>query len=256
MSDSASSPSAAARLAATFRRHSPIGVEPIDSRTAHVRVWAPRVSCVQVVTGSGEHTPLNREDGGYFSGAVSASAGDRYRFKLDDDEKLYPDPASRFQPEGPHGPSEIIDARTFPWTDHAWEGPQLEGQIVYEMHIGTFTPAGTWAAAARELPELARIGVTMIEVMPVAEFDGQFGWGYDGVDPYAPTHRYGAPDDFRRFVDTAHRCGVAIILDVVYNHLGPVGNYLRAFSTAYFTDRYENEWGDAINFDGPDAGPV
>jgi maltooligosyltrehalose trehalohydrolase len=219
-------------------------------------VWAPRVSRLQVVTESGEPTPLGREDGGYFSGAINASTGDRYRFKLDDDETLYPDPASRFQPEGPHGPSEIIDPRAFPWTDHAWEGAQLEGQIVYEMHIGTFTPAGTWAAAADELRELARIGVTMIEVMPVAEFDGRFGWGYDGVDLYAPTHRYGVPDDLRRFVDTAHSCGVAVILDVVYNHLGPVGNYLRAFSPAYFTDRYVNEWGDAINFDGPDAGPV
>ena len=219
-------------------------------------MWAPRASLVQVVTQSGDRTPLDREDGGYFSGAFNASVGDRYHFKLDDDDKLYPDPASRFQPDGPHGPSEIIDPRSFRWTDQAWEGPQLEGQIVYEMHVGTFTPAGTWAAAAHELQELARIGVTMIELMPAAEFDGRFGWGYDGVDLYAPMHRYGVPDNFRRFVDTAHRCGVAVILDVVYNHLGPAGNYLRAFAPAYFTDRYDNEWGDAINFDGPDGGPV
>jgi maltooligosyltrehalose trehalohydrolase len=208
------------------------------------------------VTESGETTALDREDDGYFSGAFKASAGDRYRFKLDDDDTLYPDPASRFQPEGPHGPSEIIDPRAFPWTDRAWAGPQLQGQIVYEMHVGTFTPEGTWAAAVAELRELARIGVTMLEVMPAAEFEGRFGWGYDGVDLYAPMHRYGVPDDFRRFVDTAHGCGVAVILDVVYNHLGPVGNYLGAFSPAYFTDRYSNEWGEAINFDGPDAGPV
>jgi maltooligosyltrehalose trehalohydrolase len=248
--------SRASSIAPTFRRRVPIGVEPIDSQTAHVRVWAPRASRVQVVTESGERTALDREDDGYFSGAFKGSTGDRYRLKLDDDDTLYPDPASRFQPEGPHGPSEIIDPRAFPWTDHAWAGPQLEGQVVYEMHVGTFTPEGTWAAAATELQELARIGVTMLEVMPVAEFEGRFGWGYDGVDLYAPMHRYGVPDDFRRFVDTAHRCGLAVILDVVYNHLGPVGNYLSAFSPAYFTDRYNNEWGDAINFDGPDAGPV
>src|SRR5262249_37260644 len=124
------------------------------------------------------------------------------------------------------------------------------------MHVGTFTPEGTFAAAANELRELARIGVTLIEVMPVAEFEGRFGWGYDGVDLYAPSHLYGRPDDFRAFVNTAHNCGIAVILDVVYNHFGPVGNYLRLFSLSYFTDRYENEWGDAINFDGPDAGPV
>jgi maltooligosyltrehalose trehalohydrolase len=124
------------------------------------------------------------------------------------------------------------------------------------MHVGTFTPAGTFAAATEHIAELARIGVTMIEVMPVAEFEGRFGWGYDGVGLYAPTHLYGTPDDVRRFVDRAHACGVAVILDVVYNHLGPVGNYLRQFSPSYFTDRYDNEWGDAINFDGPDSGPV
>src|ERR1051326_6697250 len=132
----------------------------------------------------------------------------------------------------------------------------MAGQVACEMHAGTFTRAGTFAAAAGELRELARIGITLVEVMPVAEFEGRFGWGYDGVDLFAPTRLYGTPDDFRRFVDTAHACGVAVILDVVYNHLGPVGNYLRAFSPAYFTDRYDNEWGDAINFDGPDSGPV
>jgi maltooligosyltrehalose trehalohydrolase len=218
---------------------------------AHVRVWAPRPGRVEVVTESGERTALVRDGDGYFAGVFKASPGDRYRFKLDDDEKLYPDPASRFQPDGPHGASELVDPRTFAWTDQSWEGPQIDGQIVYEMHVGTFTPAGTWAAAAKELQELARIGVTMIEVMPVAEFDGRFGWGYDGVDLYAPTHLYGSPDDFRRFVDTAHGCGVAVILDVVYNHLGPVGNYLRAFSPAYFTDRYRQRVGRRVELRRP-----
>ncbi|HYM21602.1 MAG TPA: alpha-amylase family glycosyl hydrolase, partial [Vicinamibacterales bacterium] len=167
-----------------------------------------------------------------------------------------PDPASRFQPEGPHGPSEIVDAGAFHWTDDDWGGPELRGQIIYELHVGTFTRSGTWAAAAGELQELARIGITMIEVMPIAEFDGRFGWGYDGVDLFAPSHHYGRPDDFRRFVDAAHAAGVSVILDVVYNHLGPSGNYLGTFSKGYVSARYANEWGDALNFDGDDAAPV
>jgi maltooligosyltrehalose trehalohydrolase len=209
-----------------------------------------------VVTSDGGRTALTREDGGYFSGAIAASAGDRYQFMVDDDAKRYPDPASRFQPDGPHGPSEIVDPAAFRWTDSNWKGISREGQVVYELHIGTFTRAGTWSAAIDELPALARLGITVIEVMPVAEFEGRFGWGYDGVDLYAPSHVYGTPDDFRRFVDGAHAAGIGVILDVVYNHLGPAGNYLRAFAAAYFTDRYENEWGDSIDFDGPDAGPV
>src|SRR4029079_15844413 len=198
---------------------------------------------------------LAREDEGYFSGTIAASAGDRYQFRLDAGEQRHPDPAARFQPDGPHGPSEIVDASSFAWTDRGWTGVSREGQVVYELHLGTFPRAGTWAAAAGELRELARIGITLIEVMPIAEFDGRFGWGYDGVDLFAPSHLYGRPDDFRRFVDTAHALGVGVILDVVYNHFGPSGNYLRAFAPAFFTDVY-NEWGDSINFDGPNAGPV
>ncbi|HSG39093.1 MAG TPA: malto-oligosyltrehalose trehalohydrolase, partial [Thermoanaerobaculia bacterium] len=168
----------------------------------------------------------------------------------------FPDPASRFQPEGPHGPSQVVDPSTFQWTDRDWRGVTREGQVIYEMHVGTFTPEGTWAAAARELPELADLGITVLELMPVAEFPGRFGWGYDGVDLFAPYHHYGEPDDFRRFVDQAHGAGLGVILDVVYNHLGPDGNYLKQFSESYFTDRYKNDWGEAINFDGEDAGPV
>jgi len=243
-------------IAAPHQRRLPIGAEPIDRGRTHFRVWAPRARRVAVAHADGRFTPLDAEPGGYFSGAAEGRIGDRYRFKLDDDERLYPDPASRFQPEGPHGPSEIVDPHTFRWTDQAWTGATMTGQVAYELHVGTFTREGTFEAAAQELPELARIGITLVEVMPVAEFEGRFGWGYDGVDLFAPMHVYGAPDDFRRFVDAAHACGVGVILDVVYNHLGPVGNYLRAFSPGYFTDRYHNEWGDAIDFDGPDAGPV
>jgi maltooligosyltrehalose trehalohydrolase len=207
---------------------------------------------VDVVSGAAQLT-LGREEDGYFSGAIEATPGTLYQFRIDEAEPLYPDPASRFQPDGPHGPSAIIDPAAFEWTDSAWRGATMAGQVVYEMHDGTFTPGGTWEAAAREIDELARLGITMIEVMPVADFNGTFGWGYDGVNLFAPTRLYGRPDDFRRFVDRAHGSGIAVILDVVYNHFGPVGNYLRAFSPAYFTDKYPNEWGDAINFDGPGA---
>src|SRR4029079_10807829 len=165
-------------------------------------------------------------------------------------------PVSRFQPEGQHGPSQMIDPGAFPWTDREWRGVQLAGAIIYEMHLGTFTAAGTWKAAAEQLPELAAFGITILEVMPVAEFPGQFGWGYDGVCLFAPTRLYGEPDDFRRFVDRAHSVGLGVILDVVYNHFGPDGTYLQQFSDDYFTKKYENEWGEAINFDGPNSAPV
>jgi maltooligosyltrehalose trehalohydrolase len=149
-----------------------------------------------------------------------------------------------------------VDPSTYRWRDSAWRGKSLRGQVIYEMHIGTYTRDGTWEAAALELASLAKLGVTVLEVMPVAEFPGRFGWGYDGVDLYAPTHLYGRPDDFRRFVDAAHAEGLGVILDVVYNHVGPDGNYLKEYALEYFTDRYVNEWGEPINFDGPGSGPV
>jgi maltooligosyltrehalose trehalohydrolase len=255
MPDSAATPVSTVN-STQFKRRLPIGAEHQGGGRTHVRVWAPAVDRAAIVLADGTSVDLSAEDGGYFSAVVAAKPGDRYQFRLDADERLYPDPASRFQPEGPHGPSEIVDPASFAWTDAQWRGISMAGQVAYEMHIGTFTREGTLAAAANELANLAALGITLVEVMPLAEFEGRYGWGYDGVDLFAPFHHYGRPDDFRRFVDAAHAAGVAVILDVVYNHLGPVGNYLRAFSAAYFTDRYENEWGDAINFDGPDAGPV
>jgi maltooligosyltrehalose trehalohydrolase len=243
--------------ATNMSRRLPIGAELSQSGRVHFRVWAPRARRVDLIL---ENDPsaiqLETETGGYHGGlADTAAVGTRYRFRLDG-RAVVPDPASRFQPEGPHGPSCVVDSTTFQWTDAAWPGTRLEGQVIYEMHVGTFTPDGTWSAAARELPELARVGITVIELMPVADFPGRFGWGYDGVNLFAPTRLYGTPDDFRRFVDRAHAVGVGVILDVVYNHLGPDGNYLKEFSEHYFTDRYANEWGDAINFDGEHAGPV
>lgn len=205
--------------------------------------------------GDSRIVPLERESKGYFSAFVpEAKPGMLYKIKLD--SGTVPDPASRFQPDGPHGPSQIVNPGTFRWTDKKWRGVKREGQVIYEMHIGTFTREGTWRAAMQQLPELARLGMTVLEVMPVADFPGRFGWGYDGVDLFAPTRLYGSPDDFRAFVDRAHSLGLGVILDVVYNHVGPDGNYLKEFSRDYFTDRYGNEWGEALNFDGPNSGPV
>jgi maltooligosyltrehalose trehalohydrolase len=248
-----------ARASGTPRRY-PIGAEPDDAAGGtHLRVWAPRARGVAVRHGAemARSAPLTAEPGGYFSGLVRGlRAGDRYGFQLDDDGKVLPDPASRFQPEGPHGPSEVVDARAFAWSDGEWRGSGARGQVIYELHVGTFTTAGTHAAAAERLADLRDLGVTVIELMPLAEFPGRFGWGYDGVDLWAPTRLYGRPDDLRRFVDTAHGLGLGVILDVVYNHVGPDGNYLARFSADYFTDRYANEWGAALNFDGENAGPA
>jgi maltooligosyltrehalose trehalohydrolase len=247
--------------AAGLARRFPIGAEVLASGRTHVRVWAPARRRVAVAHGPGLGctAPLAAEqDGdGMFSGLVDGlSVGGLYAFRLDDDPRPYPDPASRFQPEGPHGPSELIDPTAFRWTDGSWAGVTPRGQVLYEMHVGTFTPEGTTAAAAERLPLLAEIGVTVIEVMPVCEFAGRFGWGYDGVDLWAPSHLYGRPDDLRRFVDRAHALGMGVILDVVYNHFGPDGNYLPQFSTTVFSTRYDNEWGEAINFDGPGSAHV
>ncbi|HJT87603.1 MAG TPA: alpha-amylase family glycosyl hydrolase, partial [Bryobacteraceae bacterium] len=237
-------------------RRFPIGAELNPEGGVQFRVWAPRRQTVEVVFDTGRGFRLEREAGGYHSGlAPEAAEGTRYRFLLDG-EGPFPDPASRFQPAGPHGPSEVVDPNRFRWSDADWPGVAPEARIVYEMHLGTFTREGTFEAARGELPELARTGITLIELMPVSDFPGRFGWGYDGVGLFAPVAIYGTPCHFRRFVDEAHRAGIGVILDVVYNHVGPDGNYLKQFSEAYFTSRYKNEWGEALNFDGEDAGPV
>lgn len=249
--------------ATKIKRMLPVGAEVLPEGGVHFRVWAPRRRRVALLLeqaeGGGEpqEVEMEREPDGYYSAHVeNGHAGSLYRFRLDEDERLYPDPASRFQPEGPHGRSCVVDPHSFRWTDDDWTGQSLHGQVIYEMHIGTFTPEGTWRAASLELVELARLGITVIEMMPVAEFPGEFGWGYDGVDLFAPTRLYGEPDDLRHFVNSAHAHGIAVILDVVYNHLGPDGNYLSQFSEDYFTSNHKTEWGAAINFDGPDSRPV
>lgn len=243
------------------QRRLPIGAEPVAGGV-HFRVWAPDHALVEVLIapsepasadlpGSARTIRLKPEDNGYFSGlAEGAMAGCRYGFRLGGDERVLPDPASRFQPDGPEGLSEVVDP-AFAWTDGEWPGVSIEGQVIYEMHIGAFSPAGTWRAAIAELPALAALGVTVLEVMPIGDFPGAFGWGYDGVDLFAPTRLYGRPDDARAFVNAAHALGLAVILDVVYNHLGPIGNVLPSFAVDYFTDAYETDWGRPPNFDQP-----
>ncbi len=224
-------------------RRRTIGAE-VRADGVHFRVWAPAQTQVAVVI-DGRDFPLEREEHGYFSGLVrEARAGTLYQING------YPDPASRFQPQGVHGPSEVIDP-SFEFRE--FRGVALKDAVIYEMHIGTFTREGTYAAAIQHLDALADIGITVLEILPLHQFPGRFGWGYDGVDLWAPFHRYGRPEDLRRFVDEAHARGLTVILDVVYNHFGPDGCYLRNFSPNYFTDRYVNDWGDSINFDGEDA---
>lgn len=242
-------------MADQINRRLPAGAEVVSSGGAHFRVWAPHRKKVDVLL-DGRFHELQPEQDGYYSGLLrSAGAGSLYKYRLDGGDS-YPDPASRFQPDGPHGFSQVVDPASFVWSDAKWRGANIRGQIVYEMHVGTLTTEGTWASAIRELPRLADTGITVLEVMPVNEFPGNFGWGYDGVHPYAPTRLYGRPDDFRRFVDEAHHLGLAVILDVVYNHLGPDGNYFGEFSPNYFTSKHETDWGAALNFYDEHCGPV
>jgi len=220
----------------------------LEGRGVRFRVWAPKRKSVKVVLNGGSFS-LKAGPRGYFSGEVAtASAGSLYQFKLDSDDRLYPDPESRFQPEGPHGPSMVIDPKAFHWTDGRWKGIEPQGQILYELHLGTFTSEGTWNAARAQIKELASLGITTIELMPVAEFSGRWGWGYDGVNLFALYHHYGSPDEAKQFINEAHSLGLGVILDVVYNHFGPDGNYIKSFADEYFTDKYENDWGEAINF--------
>ncbi|PZR76315.1 MAG: malto-oligosyltrehalose trehalohydrolase [Chthoniobacterales bacterium] len=246
-----------------IKRRYPIGAELIGEGRTHFRVWAPKAKGLDVVLESSPENeaersfhPLAAEEGGYFSGTVTAGAGSFYRFRVNAAEQFHPDPASRYQPGGPHRSSCVVDPSQFQWTDQKWTGVKMPGQIIYEMHVGTFTSEGTWRAAAKQLAELARVGITVVEMMPIADFPGEFGWGYDGVDLFAPCRLYGTPDDLRAFVNEAHSLGLGVILDVVYNHFGPDGNYLGVFSDTYLHRELVNEWGDSINFDGKNSEPV
>jgi maltooligosyltrehalose trehalohydrolase len=219
-----------------------------DASGTRFRVWAPTRPRVEVVLESGTHRLTRAADGTFVGVVAGAHAGNRYRYRLDG-EGPYPDPASRFQPDGVHGASEIVDASRFEWSDAGWRGVALEDLVLYELHVGTFTPSGTFAGVIERLPYLRDFGVTAIELMPVADFPGARNWGYDGVALFAPARCYGRPDDLRRLVDAAHQLELGVILDVVYNHLGPDGNYLGCFSPYYFSKRHQTPWGDAVNLD-------
>jgi len=220
------------------------------------RVWAPTRKRVDVVIESEGAHALTRAADGTFAGFVAGvAAGSRYRYRLDGDG-TYPDPASRFQPEGVHGPSEVVDAGRFEWSDAAWPGVRLEDLVIYELHVGAFSQSGTFGGLIDRLEYLRDLGATAIEIMPVADFPGRRNWGYDGVALFAPARCYGRPDDLRRVVDAAHRLGLGVLLDVVYNHLGPDGNYLGSFSPYYFSKRHQTPWGDAVNLDGPHSDMV
>lgn len=215
------------------------------------RLWAPQARTVEIAIEDPQQKKLSlRSLGDGYFGATDPylKAGARYRYIVDG-KGPFPDPCSRYQPEGPHGPSMIVDHRAHRWRDSGWSGVEMRGQVIYELHIGAFTPVGNFHGALERLPHLQSLGATAVEVMPVAECPGRWNWGYDGVNLFAPSHRYGDYDAFKRFVDEAHRLGLAVILDVVYNHIGPDGNYLPQFSPSYFTDRYPTEWGPTFDFE-------
>ncbi len=198
---------------------------------------------------------MSCEDGYFAAFGKGILPGRRYKYRLGEAE-AFPDPASRWQPSGPHGFSAVVDPLAFQWSDAAWPGIRLAGQVIYELHLGTFSAQGCWKSAVQQLQFLKETGITSIEVMPVAEFPGKFGWGYDGVQPYAPASIYGTPDEMRAFVDQAHAIGLGVILDVVYNHIGPDGNYLTKFSPFYLSKKHTTDWGEGLNFDGEHSGPV
>jgi maltooligosyltrehalose trehalohydrolase len=222
---------------------------------ATFRVWAPRAKQVELLL---DDAPLTMEAAadGWFTLRTRAAHGADYAFSLDGGAAL-PDPASRWQPEGVHGPSRLVDPTRFGWSpeEASWRAPPLSASVIYELHVGAFTPDGTFDAAVQRLAGLRELGVTHVEVMPVNAFNGEWGWGYDGVGWWAVHHPYGGPEAFARFVDACHGQGLAVLVDVVYNHLGPSGNYLPDFGP-YLTDSYETPWGEALNLDGPDSDPV
>jgi maltooligosyltrehalose trehalohydrolase len=217
------------------------------------RLWAPAAKCAELVIAD-RSIPLRKERAGWWAApAGSVAPGEQYRFRLGDE--LFPDPRSPFQPLGVHGPSQAVDHRAFRWTDRYFQARPLGSSVLYELHVGTFTPEGTFDAVIPHLRHLADLGVHYIELMPVAEFLGDRGWGYDGVCPFAPHHAYGGPEGLKRLVDACHAHGLGVLLDVVYNHLGPSGNYLPKFGP-YFSQRHVTPWGTAINFDGPHSDEV
>jgi malto-oligosyltrehalose trehalohydrolase len=233
----------------------PFGAE-LDGARTRFRLWAPLARNVELVA-EAQASPrgMERLRDGWWELIVEAPAGSRYRYRIDGTLEV-PDPASRFNPEDVHGPSEVVDPGAFSWDDGDWQGRPWEEVVLYELHVGTFTPEGTFAGIETRLDYLVQLGITAIELMPIADFPGKRGWGYDGVLPYAPDAAYGRPEQLKRLIAAAHARGLMVFLDVVYNHFGPEGNYLHAYAETFFSKRHETPWGAAINFDAAGARTV
>jgi maltooligosyltrehalose trehalohydrolase len=234
-----------------------MGAQRLKSGGVRFRVWSPRAKqlSVRVAGARRQLIPMRRVDGDVFEVVIpDLQAGADYTYVIDGDSSR-PDPVSRWQPAGVHGPSRVLEPQAYAWADADWRGLPLQKFLIYELHVGTFTPEGTFSAIIQRLPYLKQLGITAIELMPVAEFPGGRNWGYDGVHLYAPQSTYGGPHELKRLVDACHQAGLAVVLDVVYNHLGPEGNYLADYAN-YFSSTYQTPWGEAINFDGPESDGV
>ncbi|HZF81562.1 MAG TPA: malto-oligosyltrehalose trehalohydrolase [Rubrivivax sp.] len=238
----------------------PFGATLLPGGGARFALWAPAARSVELVLAPAAGEPVQlaaaaQGEGWYALECPDVAAGQRYQWRIDGD-LLVPDPASRSNPDGPHGASQLVDPQAFEWADDGWRGRPWRETVLYELHVGCFTSEGTFAAAAAELPRLAALGITAVQLMPLADFPGNFGWGYDGVLPFAPFHGYGTPDDLKRFVQAAHGLGLMVFGDVVYNHFGPDGNYLHAYAPQFFSNSHRTAWGPALNFDGEAAATV
>jgi len=230
------------------RRELPFGAEVLENGEVRFALWAPAPSSVDLMVGD-EALPMDRDEGGLCTLTTAAEPGARYKYRIDGGTEV-PDPASRWQPEGPHGPSAVVDPVAFDWPDGDWRGRPWEETVLYELHVGTFSPEGTYAGVEARLDHLANLGVTAIELLPISDFPGGRNWGYDGVLPYTPAHPYGTPEDLKRLVAAAHGRGLQVFVDVVYNHFGPEGNYLPLYAPQFFTERHTTPWGAAVNYDG------
>ena len=236
------------------RYNMPFGAECREDGSVRFRLWAPAARQVELhLAGNSTQIPLERRDEGWFDLVTDvARPGTQYHFRINGEQEV-PDPASRFQPRDVHGPSEVVQPDAFDWRDHAWRGRRWEEAVIYEVHVGAFSSDGTFTAVRERLDYLADLGITAVELMPVADFPGRRNWGYDGVFLFAPDSVYGRPEDLKELVRSAHERGIMVLLDVVYNHFGPEGNYLRSYAPQFFTDRHRTPWGDGINFDGPES---
>ncbi|MBD0288854.1 MAG: malto-oligosyltrehalose trehalohydrolase, partial [Flavisolibacter sp.] len=227
-----------------------LAAEKRDNKTVFT-VWAPlkKSMILHLVHPYDRQLPMTKDEEGYWQVEVNDLPDDARYFFMPDGEKDYPDPASRFQPEGVHGPSQVVNHALYRWNDQGWKAMPLEEMILYELHVGTFTPKGTFEAIIPRLDDLKAIGINALQLMPISQFPGNRNWGYDGTFPYAVQNSYGGPEGLKKLVDTCHQKGIAVLLDVVYNHIGPEGNYFSRFGP-YFTNKYCTPWGDALNFDG------